>query len=94
MVRASNIKYTEISNAEITDTRSIVVSRCSKGGFTIAQKVNIKEGDMTTPIFMKGAFHVDTLEGLYNVRDAINVAILKAEQEEEIASEEAWDNVE
>ena len=59
MVRASNIKYTEISNAEITDTRSIVVSRCSKGGFTIAQKVNIKEGDMTTPIFMKGAFHVD-----------------------------------
>jgi hypothetical protein len=41
---------------------------------------------------MKGAFHVDNLECLYNLRDAINLAIQKIEQEE--IDDSAWDEEE
>lgn len=88
----NKIEYNEISNAKVTDTRSIVISSCSKGGFTIAQRMDVKEGERTTPVFMKGAFHVDNLECLYNLRDAINLAIQKIEQEE--IDDSAWDEEE
>lgn len=65
--------YTELSNAEITENRNIVISECSKGGFTVAQQLKA-DG---TKVFMKGALHIDNLEGLYNLRDALNVAIDK-----------------
>lgn len=65
--------YTELSNAEITENRNIVISECSKGGFTVAQQLKA-DG---TKVFMKGALHVDNLEGLYNLRNALNVAIDK-----------------
>ena len=63
--------YTELSNAEITENRNIVISECSKGGFTVAQQLKA-DG---TKVFMKGALHIDNLEGLYNLRNALNVAI-------------------
>lgn len=63
--------YTELSNAEITENRSIVISECSKGGFTVAQQLKA-DG---TKVFMKGALHIDNLEGLYNLRNALNAAI-------------------
>lgn len=65
--------YTELSNAEITENRNIVISECSKGGFTVAQQLKA-DG---TKVFMKGALHIDNLEGLYNLRNALNVAIDK-----------------
>ena len=63
--------YTELSNAEITENRNIVISECSKGGFTVAQQLKA-DG---TKVFMKGALHIDNLEGLYNLRNALNIAI-------------------
>lgn len=84
------VEYTEISRAKVTDSRNVVISSCSKGGFTIAQQLEAKENDKTTAVFLKGAFHVDDIHGLYNIRDAVNLAIAKAE---ESAGEEAeWDN--
>ena len=53
---------------------------CSKGGFTIAQQLEAKENDKTTSVFLKGAFHVDDIHGLYNIRDAVNLAIKVAEE--------------
>lgn len=84
------IDYTEISRAKVTDSRNIIISSCSKGGFTIAQQLEAKENDKTTFVFLKGAFHVDDLHGLYNIRDAINLAIKVTE--ESLAEDADWDN--
>lgn len=86
----SKVEYNEISRAKVTDSRNIVISSCSKGGFTIAQQLEAKENDKTTSVFLKGAFHVDDIHGLYNIRDAINLAIKVAE--ENISDETDWDN--
>ena len=85
----SKIEYSEISRARVTESRNIVVSSCSKGGFTVAQQLMAKENDKTTSVFLKGALHIDDVEGLYNLRDAINVAIKYAE--ENTIPDEEWD---
>ena len=85
----SKIEYHEISRAKVTDSRNIVISNCSKGGFTIAQQLEAKENDKTTSVFMKGAFHVEDIHGLYNLRDAINLAIKISEENSEDSDE--WD---
>lgn len=90
MMAKSKVEYAEISRAKVTDSRNIVISSCSKGGFTIAQQLEAKENDKTTSVFLKGAFHVDDIHGLYNIRDAVNLAIKVTE--ENISDETDWDN--
>lgn len=85
----NKIEYNELSKAKVTDSRNIVVSNCSKGGFTIAQQLEAKENDKTTSVFMKGAFHVEDIHGLYNLRDAVNLAIKISEENSE--DSDAWD---
>lgn len=85
----SKIEYIELSRAKVTDSRNIVISSCSKGGFTVAQQLQAKENDKTTSVFLKGAFHVEDVNGLYNLRDAVNVAIKMAE--ESGPNDEDWD---
>ena len=85
----NKIEYHELSRAKITDSRNIVISNCSKGGFTIAQQLEAKENDKTTSVFMKGAFHVEDIHGLYNLRDAVNLAIKISEENSEDSDE--WD---
>lgn len=85
----SKIEYHELSRAKVTDSRNVVISSCSKGGFTIAQQLEAKENDKTTSVFMKGAFHVEDIHGLYNLRDAVNLAIKISEENSE--DSEAWD---
>lgn len=85
----TKVEYKEISRAKVTDSRNVVISSCSKGGFTIAQQLEAKEGDKTTSVFLKGAFHVDDIHGLYNIRDAINLALSVAE--ENSGEESDWD---
>ena len=85
----NKIEYHELSRAKVTDSRNIVISNCSKGGFTIAQQLEAKENDKTTSVFMKGAFHVEDIHGLYNLRDAVNLAIKFSEENSE--DSDAWD---
>lgn len=87
----SKVEYNEISRAKVTDSRNVVISVCSKGGFTIAQQLEAKENDKTTSVFLKGAFHVDDIHGLYNIRDAINLAI-KVTEENDNSNGIDWDN--
>lgn len=91
MPKNNKIEYCELSKAKITDSRNIVISRCSKGGFTVAQQLEAKENDKVTTVFMKGAFHVDDIHGLYNLRDAINLAIKMVEESRE---DTEWDDTE
>ena len=86
----NKVEYNELSRAKITDSRNIVLSACSKGGFTVAQQLEAKEGDKITSVFMKGAFHIEYVHGLYNLREAINLAIKISEENSE--DEEAWDD--
>lgn len=85
----SKIEYSELSRAKVTDSRNIVISNCSRGGFTIAQQLEAKENNKTTSVFMKGAFHVEDIHGLYNLRDAVNLAIKISEENSE--DSDAWD---
>ena len=85
----NNIEYGELAKARVTDSRNIVISTCNKGGFTIAQQLQAKEGNKITSVFMKGAFHIEDIDGLHNLRDAINLAIKKIEESKENDAE--WD---
>ena len=76
--------YSEISRAKVSDTRNIIISDCSKGGFTIAQQLIVAEDDKPSiTVFMKGAFHIDDVQGLYELRDALNLAIEVCESNDE-----------
>lgn len=89
MIVKNKIEYNEISKAKVSDSRNIVISTCSKGGFTIAQQLEANENGKVMTVFMKGAFHVDDIHGLYNLRDAINLAI---KIDEEAKNDEGeWD---
>lgn len=85
----TKVEYTELSRAKVTDSRNVIISSCSKGGFTVAQQLETKEKDKITSVFLKGAFHVDDIHGLYNIRDAVNLAITIAE--EISADDDGWD---
>lgn len=82
-------KYTEIAKAKVSPTRTIVISECSKGGFTIAQQLETTEDGKPISVFLKGAFHIDDLKGLYEFRDALNLVIDQIEEVEKNADD--WD---
>lgn len=96
----NDIMYVELAKAKIQERRNIAISECSKGGFTIAQQLEVNEGNRTTSVFLKGAFHVSNISGLINLRDALNVAIMEykksiedteCEVTEESEDNESWD---
>lgn len=72
--------YVELAKAKTQERRNIVISECSKGGFTIAQQLEVDEGNRTTNVFLKGAFHINDIDGMYNLRDALNAAIMEYEK--------------
>lgn len=88
----AEIKYTELAKAKIQKSRNLVISATSKGGFTIAQQLEVNEGNRTTTVFLgKSGMIVDDLEGLYSVRDALNVAIDKMENKDVDSDDADWD---
>ena len=80
-----NKNYEILSTGKISEKRNIVISSCEKdgneSGFTVAQQIEIQEGKKDTRIFLKNAIHVENIDGLYNIRDAVNEAIDKIESQ-------------
>lgn len=75
----NKITYDELARAKSAKNRVIVISECSKGGFTIAQQLSVcEDGKENTTVFMKGALHVESIESMENLRDALNISIEKA----------------
>lgn len=73
-------KFQELAKAKINPSKNIVISRnLVRGGFAIAQQLIVKDGFKTLPIFLQGAIAIESLEGLYELRDAINEALNVAE---------------
>lgn len=79
-MKNSAIRYIELARAKVQPNRSLVISECSKNGFTIAQQLEVKEGNHVMNVFLKGALHIDDIQGLYNLRDALNVAIQRIDK--------------
>ena len=87
MPTSAEVTYTELSKAKVSKNRNVVISACSRGGYTIAQQLRVVEDDKVVSIFMKGAITVADLDLLVGLRDAIGAAI--EAEEAEIA--EDWD---
>lgn len=81
--RKEKIQYTELATSDLSPTRLAVISACSKGGFTLAQKLQVDEQGKTTSVFLQGAIHIDTLDALFELRDAINLALLRVAKNNE-----------
>lgn len=73
-------RYEEISRAKISDNRNLVISSCSKGGYTLAQQLAMPDGKATVSVFLKGAIHVKDRDALEKVRDAINIALKQIDE--------------
>jgi hypothetical protein len=90
----ADITYTEICRAKIANTRNAVISKCSKGGYTLAQQLEVQEDKAKTSVFLKGALHIDSLESLCELRNALNVVIQKEQigtDGNDVEPEEEWD---
>lgn len=81
MGNKAKVQYTELSTATISPTRLAVISSCSKGGYTIAQKLQVEENGKTTGVFLQGALHIDNEDALLELRDALNLALLRTTKE-------------
>lgn len=89
----SDGKYQEIARGRINEKRCIVVSKRNDGGITVAQQLESHERDHVTSVFLKGAFHVDGINGLQEIRDVMNVAIkVLSEEDLKEASEDDWED--
>jgi len=74
-----NATYRRLASSKVEGSKNIVISECSKGGYTLAnQIVYVDEKGARFDMFLKGALHVPDMDGLVNLRDAINVAIKNA----------------
>lgn len=72
MTKNSSADYTELANGKIGAKRTAVISQCKDGSFTIGQQLEVVDEDKVMKVFLKGALHVSSPEGLQNLRDALN----------------------
>lgn len=92
-------EYDVITKVKLSETRNVVISGYSKGGYTVAQQLKTKDEDGNEVfVFLKGAIHVNDIAGLYDLRDAINDAIISAyadddnkNTETDETDDECWD---
>lgn len=73
--------YEQLASLKISKSRQIIVSSVPGKGFTIAQQLFVEEAGRNTTVFLKGAIHIESVESLKELRDALNVAIHKAEED-------------
>lgn len=79
----NDVSYTKLSSAVVQENKSLVISACSKGGYTLAQQVSVAEGSgKKINMYLKGAIHINNIDGLINLRDALNIAIEKLNKDE------------
>lgn len=87
-------EYRQLSKARVTKNRNIVISECSKGGFTVAQQLVVSDDQNEVSVFMKGAMHIHDFDALIAVRDALDEAIgavIEDEEGESIENNVDWD---
>ena len=73
------ITYEQIASAKIADNKNVVVSRCSKGGYTVATQLVAVDNGVPVQMFLKGALHCNDIEALKAIRHALYEAIVADE---------------
>lgn len=79
---SEGIQYNKLSSAQIEENKKLVISEYAKGGYTLAQQICTKDNGKKLNVYLKGAIRIKDVSGLYNLRDALNLAISKIEQTE------------
>lgn len=78
------MRFKILARAKVKDQRTVIISKHLRNdGYTIAQQIDLRENGRIVPIFIKGAIHIDSLNGLYELRDALNEAINSEENEKD-----------
>ncbi len=91
--KSGKAEYEQLSSACVTKSKNIVVSKCSKGGFTIAQQLVVNDDQNEVSVFLKGAYHIRDVDALISLRDAIDEAIKKSVEsnDENVEDDYDWD---
>lgn len=92
MMKKNKPIYIEMARAPISDSKDVIISTRSTGGYSVAQEVTNTD-DSTGEKFkvlMRGSMIIKDIEGLYSLRDALNVAIKKIEATE---NEDEWEEI-
>lgn len=91
----SKVNFKELCRAKVSKIRNIVISKTSNGAFYIAQQLNVLDEDTgkNINVFLKGALKLENIDAMYALRDSINLAIEKAEKENESEDEnDGWED--
>ena len=92
----SKVNFEELCRAKVSKIRNIVISKTSNGAFYIAQQLNVLDEDTgkNINVFLKGALKLENIDAMYALRDSINLAIEKAEKENESVDEgdDGWED--
>ena len=71
------VTYNPIAEIQLNENKFLVISDCSKGGYTFGQKVIVKDGDKSIDLFLKGAIHINDKKVLESLRDELNKILEK-----------------
>jgi hypothetical protein len=71
--------YNQLVSVKIAENRNLVISKNDKDSYTLAQQISVTEKGSKAPtnIFLRNAIHLDTIGGLEEIRDAINLVLSK-----------------
>lgn len=86
----NKVNFEELCRAKVSKIRNIVISKTSNGAFYIAQQLNVLDEDTgkNINVFLKGALKLENIDAMYALRDSINLAIEKAENNNESVDDE------
>lgn len=92
----NKVNFEELCRAKVSKIRNIVISKTSNGAFYIAQQLNVLDEDTgkNINVFLKGALKLESIDAMYALRDSINLAIEKAENNNESVDEDddGWED--
>ena len=92
----NKVNFEELCRAKVSKIRNIVISKTSNGAFYVAQQLNVLDEDTgkNINVFLKGALKLENIDAMYALRDSINLAIEKAENNNESVDEDddGWEN--
>ena len=97
---ANRLKYDVLAVANLngsqTQARNLVISAVNGGkkGFTLAQQMQIQDGERETTVFLKGGIHIPDYATLVSLRDSLNMAIETAKEKYNNSDDDniKWDN--
>ena len=76
-------QYIKLCTIQISENRAFVFSKCSTGGYTLAQRITAKHEDGTaTNFFMKNALHIGNLTVLKALIKGLELVAEKIEKEQ------------